>query len=92
LPTGQPRLPGGDAGGPRFHSVWPLAERYEALLRVFNDPTAYAKRLAKHLYAKAVKELRSFIREPSDAPHRIDLYDRLVHASDRAEAHFLNTS
>jgi len=59
---------------------------------VFNDPTAYAKRLAKHLYAKAVKTLRSFIREPREAPHRIDLYDRLVRACDLAEAHFLNTS
>ena len=77
---------------PNLKSVWPLAERYEALLRVFNDPTAYAKRLAKHLYAKAVKALLSFIREPREAPHRIDLYDQLVRACDLAEAHFLNTS
>lgn len=77
---------------PSFHSVWPLAERYEALLRVFNDPTAYAKRLAKRLYASAVKALRSLIREPREAPHRIDLYDQLVRACDVAEAHFLNTS
>ena len=82
----------GDASPPSFHSVWPLAERYEALLRVFNDPTGYAKRLAKRLYARAVACLRSVVREPREAQHRIDLYDQFVHASDIAEAHFLNTS
>lgn len=35
----------------RFYSAWPLAERAEALLRVFNDPAPYAKRLAARLYA-----------------------------------------
>ncbi|QGZ93264.1 hypothetical protein [Terricaulis silvestris] len=43
-----------EAGGPRerrFYSAWPLAERAEALLRVFNDPAPYAKRLAARLYA-----------------------------------------
>ena len=81
-----------DANPPSFYSVWPLAERYEALLRVFNDPTGYAKRLAKRLYANAVKALRALFREPREAPHRIDLYDQLVRACDIAEAHFLNTS
>lgn len=33
----------------RFHSAWPLAERAEALLRAFNDPLAYARRLARRL-------------------------------------------
>ncbi len=80
----------GDAA--RFHSVWPLAERYEALIRVFNDPTAYAKRLAKHLYAKAAKALRSLVRESKEARHRIDLYDQFVQHCDLAEAHFINTS
>ncbi|PZO48013.1 MAG: hypothetical protein DCF16_17000 [Alphaproteobacteria bacterium] len=47
-----------DAGGPRdnalhnFHSAWPLAERYEALIRVFNDPAPYARRLAARLHAR----------------------------------------
>lgn len=41
----------------RFHSAWPLAERYEALIRVFNDPAPYARRLAKRLHA---------------TPHRVD--------------------
>jgi len=35
-----------------FHSAWPLAERYEALIRVFNDPAPYARRLAARLHAR----------------------------------------
>ena len=38
---------GGKAPG--FRSAWPLAERFEALLRVFNDPAPYARRLASRL-------------------------------------------
>jgi len=82
----------GDAAPPSFHSVWPLAERYEALIRVFNDPTGYAKRLAKHLYARATVALRSLLRETREARHRIDLYDQFVQRCDVAEQHFLNTS
>jgi len=41
-----------EAGGPRFNSAWPLAERAEALLRVFNDPLPYARRLAARLFAR----------------------------------------
>lgn len=37
---------------PSFYSAWPLAERYEALIRVFNDPAAYARRLARRLHGK----------------------------------------
>jgi len=80
----------GDAA--RFHSVWPLAERYEALIRVFNDPAAYAKRLAKRLYARATVALRTLLHETREAPHRIDLYDQFVQHCDVAEKHFLNTS
>ena len=36
----------------RFFSAWPLAERAEALLRVFNNPAPYAKRLARKLFAR----------------------------------------
>jgi hypothetical protein len=35
----------------RFHSAWPVAERYEALVRVFNNPAPYAHRLARRLQA-----------------------------------------
>ncbi|MBY0564356.1 MAG: hypothetical protein K2P58_09230 [Hyphomonadaceae bacterium] len=38
-------------GAARFKSAWPLAERTEALLRVFNDPLPCAQRLARRLYA-----------------------------------------
>lgn len=33
----------------RFHSAWPLAERAEAMLRAFNMPLAFARRLARRL-------------------------------------------
>jgi len=35
----------------KFTSAWPLAERYEALIRVFNNPAPFAKRLAARLNA-----------------------------------------
>lgn len=37
---------------PDRKSAWPIAERYEALLRVFNDPAPYAQRLARRLRVK----------------------------------------
>lgn len=68
---------GGDARAPylaptKFHSAWPLAERFEALLRVHNDPTPYAKRLARQLYA-APKRIADIVREPPELQHRIDI-------------------
>jgi hypothetical protein len=57
----------------KFHNAWPLAERYEALLRVFNDPTPYARRISRRLHAtphRAV-ELR---RAPPEAAHRIERF------------------
>jgi len=99
MERGRPRprrtTPRTRAGTPALHnfkSVWPLAERYEALIRVFNDPSAYAKRLAKHLYARATVALRTLLRETREARHRIDLYDQFVQRCDVAEQHFLNTS
>lgn len=67
---------GEDARGPirlptRFHSAWPIAERFEALLRVHNDPTPYAKRLARRLYA-APQGVACIIKEPPELQHRID--------------------
>jgi hypothetical protein len=35
----------------KFYSSWPLAERYEALIRIFNNPAPFAKRLAARLHA-----------------------------------------
>jgi hypothetical protein len=37
----------------RFPSAWPLAERFEALLRVFDAPEAYIKRAARLMLRKA---------------------------------------
>ncbi len=37
----------------RFISTWPSAERFEALVRAFNDPAPYVKRLARLLKRKA---------------------------------------
>jgi len=35
--------------GPRVYSAWPLAERAEAVLRAFNEPAPFARRLAYRL-------------------------------------------
>jgi hypothetical protein len=43
----------GQSISPRsYFSAWPIAQRCEALLRVFNDPAACAKKLARRLLAK----------------------------------------
>jgi len=57
-----------------FRSAWPLAERYEALIRVFNDPAAYARRLSKRLHATPHR-LREVLRAPPEAGHRVDHFD-----------------
>jgi len=54
-----------------FHAAWPLAERFEALLRVHNNPAPYAKRLARRLYANA-KRIATMLKEPAALQHRID--------------------
>ena len=41
---------------PRSHyGAWGIAQRCEALLRVFNDPAAFAARLARRLFAKPAR-------------------------------------
>lgn len=71
---------GEDARGPSttlylapttFHSAWPLAERFEALLRVHNNPAPYAKRLARRLYANPPR-IADLQRTPETLAHRID--------------------
>jgi hypothetical protein len=59
---------------PRFRSAWPLAERYEALLRAYNDPAPYARRLARTLYVSPHR-VHAILRAPDEAPHRIDRFD-----------------
>ncbi len=58
----------------RFHSAWPLAERAEALLRAFNDPAPFARRLAHRLRAapKSVEQLTLY---PPNLRHVIDEAD-----------------
>ncbi|MGD9980608.1 MAG: hypothetical protein AB7H66_02525 [Hyphomonadaceae bacterium] len=52
---------------PTFHSAWSLAERVEAMLRVFNNPEPYAKRLARRLHATPHRA-RALLRHPANAP------------------------
>jgi len=70
------RLEGGGTSAPylaptTFHAAWPLAERFEALLRVHNNPAPYAKRLARKLYANA-QRIAAIVKEPAELQHRID--------------------
>lgn len=57
-------------GSISFHSAWPLAERYEALIRVFNAPAAYAARLARRLHATPHRAA-SLLAHPEGADHLI---------------------
>jgi hypothetical protein len=59
---------------PKFRSAWPLAERYEALIRVFNDPAPYARRLSKRLHATPHR-LSEVLRAPPEAGHRVDHFE-----------------
>jgi hypothetical protein len=65
----------------KFYSAWPLAERYEVLLRVFNNPAPFARRLAKRLHA-VPHRLTEILRTPPEAAHRIDCYEALTHAAE----------
>lgn len=67
----------------RFHSAWPLAERYEALLRVFNNPAAYAKRLAHRLRAKPMR-IETLLYAPPEYAHRVEQAEDLTEAASRA--------
>ncbi|PZO46497.1 MAG: hypothetical protein DCF16_18900 [Alphaproteobacteria bacterium] len=58
---------GGDV---TFHSAWPLAERFEALLRVHNNPAPYARRLSRRLHARP-HLAAVIVRAPHELQHRI---------------------
>ena len=60
----------------KFRSAWRLALRYEALLRVFNDPTAYARRLARRMHA-VPHRICGPMRAPPEAVHRVDRFQEL---------------
>lgn len=75
---------------PTFASAWPLAERYEAILRVFNNPEPYARRLARRLHATPHR-IREALRAPPEAEHRVDMFDQMREQVLSA-ATFANTS
>lgn len=76
-----------EAGGTsRFASAWPLAERFEAMLRVFNDPVTYAKRLARRVRAQP-QCVKAVLRAPPEYMRRVDRAETLTHAAERAAAH-----
>jgi hypothetical protein len=60
-----------EAGGPKLYSAWPLAERAEAMLRAFNNPEPYAKRLARRLHAAPARAAQ-LTRHPPNLQHLID--------------------
>jgi hypothetical protein len=67
----RPRQSGRSHRAPlKFYSAWPLAERFEALLRVHNNPAPYAKRLARRLNAEIVPDI---LKAPPELQHRTDL-------------------
>ena len=66
-----------EAGAPkRFYSAWPLAERAEALLRAFNNPEPYAKRLARRLYATPSRAA-ALTQHPPNFPEMVEDFARL---------------
>lgn len=60
----------------RFRSAWPLAERFEALQRVFNDPAPYARRLARRLHATPHRLVET-LRAPPDTAGRVEHFDEM---------------
>jgi hypothetical protein len=64
-------------GSPIFHSAWPLAERYEALIRVFNNPLPAARRLAARLHARP-HTLAAVLAAPAEYEHRVDHADEFT--------------
>ncbi len=60
--------------GVTFADAWPLALRYEACLRVFNDPAPYARRLSRRLHATPHRRAEA-LRAPPQARHRIDHFE-----------------
>jgi hypothetical protein len=66
-----------------FHDAWPLAERYEALLRAFNDPHPYARRLAKRLHARP-HLIEAVLHAPENYIHRVDDAEEITNAAARA--------
>ena len=88
-----PRTPRASCLGPRFFDAWPIAERCEALLRVFNDPLRYAARLARRLRAKP-QTARALLIAPEGAPDLVgaEAFARVDAAACAAAALVFNSS
>lgn len=61
-------------GDKRYFSAWPLAERAEAMLRAFNNPAAFAQRLARRL-KRAPARVSAVLRVPENLQHVIAEHD-----------------
>ena len=72
---------------PKFYSAWPLAERAEAMLRAFNNPEPYARRLAARLHATPHRAA-AVTRHPPNLPHVIDHFATLREAAETARRRF----
>jgi hypothetical protein len=70
-------------GSPIFHSAWPLAERFEALIRVFNNPLAAARRLAARLHARP-HTLAAVLASTDAYEHRVDHAEDFTLGAERA--------
>jgi len=66
-----------------YFSAWPLALRYEALFRAFNDPQPYARRLARRLHAHP-HLIEPLLEAPPEYEHRLDHADDLTQAARNA--------
>jgi hypothetical protein len=83
-PAGKPRKPPQRVpGSPIFHSAWPLAERYEALIRVFNNPLPAARRLAARLHARP-HTLAAVLACSAEYEHRVDHADEFTIQAEQA--------
>jgi hypothetical protein len=72
---------------PQFYSAWPLAERAEAMLRVFNTPEPYARRLARRLYATPHRAA-DLTRIPENLPTLVDDFRLLRRETETARRRF----
>lgn len=68
---------------------WPLALRYEALLRAYNNPAPYAARLARHLRAEP-RRVHSILRHAQAVIATIgrDADDEIVKEAEKSGASF----
>jgi hypothetical protein len=80
---------GGGKRDKRFFSAWPLAERAEAMLRVFNNPAPFAQRLARRLM-RAPARVGAVVRVPENLQHAIaeDDYAALCDGAETARKRF----